>query len=79
MNRRKAQVLATIRRVSDTLGGVRARIKAAQPSHVREMAQPMDAALLYCLAEAAECPDSLDLAVGVAAGFEAVGDISHSG
>ena len=79
VHRRKTHVLATIRRVSNALGDVRARVKALQQRHVRDMVQPIDAALLYCLAEAAECPDSLDLAVGVAVGFEAVGDISPSG
>jgi hypothetical protein len=77
--RRRERAMRRIRDVAQDLAGVRARVDAAKPEHVRQMPQQCDVPLLYCLAEAAGCPDSSALAVGMACGFDAVGDIAPSG
>ena len=60
------------------LAGVRARLDANAPEHIRAMPTRIDAALLAAAGIAAGVPD-LALATDCAVGFEAIGDISPSG
>ena len=71
--------MKVIRGVSQDLARLTKDIRRLQPEHIRSMVQPLHVPLLYCLMEAAGCPDSLDTAARMACGFEAVGDIPPSG
>ena len=73
------RALSVIHAAARDLAAVRARIDEAKPDHVKQMPQQCNVPLLFCLAEAAGCPDSTALAVGMACGFDAVGDIAPSG
>ena len=73
------RAMRVVHAAAGDLAAVRARIDELKPEHVRQMPQQCNVPLLYCLAEAAGCPDSSALAAGMACGFDAVGDIAPSG